>query len=93
VVKSANAEETKTHVIQTGVNMYVTGEQVLPGDVVRGADGEGEIIRLVPTGPVHFSEDATVQWTHPKRALSTVPTSTLTLIRRKSQSSAATGSA
>lgn len=71
--------------------MYASGEEVKEGDIVQGAGGEGEVLKVIPNG-IGGQENALVQWTtvHERtpgypalKAPVQVPTQSLTLVRRK----------
>jgi hypothetical protein len=71
--------------------MYAGGEAAMKDDTVKGSGGQGVVLEVTPNG-VGGEETATVKWTTPRSkasginaplATSTVPTRTLTLVRRK----------
>ncbi len=71
--------------------MYASGQPPMVGDIVKGNLGEGEVLAVTPNG-LNGQETATVRWTTPQQkvpginaplAPSTVPTNSLTLVRRK----------
>jgi len=72
--------------------MYASGEIPEIGDIVSGSGGEAKVLAVVRNG-MGGQESASVQWTTPRERVPgsgmygllapiTVPTNTLTLIRR-----------